>query len=436
MINIFNSYDPVGRVKELKHFYIRKINKDFEQETLNIINSGALNALIERGIFPKTFIRKKHKNLFLYHDKLNFHSVRSEWTFSMIKDATLVMLEADIILREFGYTLKDFHFCNICFSQTTPVFIDFGSIVKNQNLPISNTYFMEFIKSAFVPLYAIKKGDLYFAKHYLSDDRPNKFFGISPCIKLPLYLKAYFFLSRIQNYINRKLNTQIRIIKNNPRFNKYIIDNLHKNKVKSLWGDYQKNLFSGSTPQSRFGALIEEIKQINPETILDIAGNAGFFAIQCINSIPKIKNIYSCDCDYTAIENLYSFLKNNSQYKKITPIHMNIIFPSNVVNDNIKRRLKSDVVCALALTHHIFLTQNIKPDYFFSELWRYTKKLAIIEFMPLGLYDGHSAPPIPSWYTKHWFERHFSKFFIKEKEINLEKNRIAFIGSPRNDITI
>lgn len=436
MINIFNSYDPVGRVKETKHFYVRKINKNYERETFNIINSGVLDTLIEKGLFPKTFLRKKHNNLFLYHEKLTFHSVRSEWTFSMIKDATLTMLEVDITLRKFGYTLKDFHFCNICFSKSKPVFIDFGSIIKDKNLQISDTYFIEFIKSSFVPLYAIQKKDLYFAKTYLSDDRPDKFFGISPCIKLPLYLKIYIFLSRAQNYINRKLNTKISIIKNNPKFNKFIISILHKNKIKSIWGNYQKYLFSENPPKNRFGILIEEIKKVNPETILDIAGNSGFFAIQCESNIPQIKNIYSCDCDYAAIENLYSFLKKNHKYNKITPVHMNIIFPSNVVNDNIKLRLKSDIVCALALTHHIFLTQNIKPDYFFSEVHSYTKKLAIIEFMPLGLYDGHFAPPIPDWYTKDWFERHFSKFFIKEKEIFLEKNRIAFIGSPKNLIDI
>jgi hypothetical protein len=55
----------------------------------------------------------------------------------------------------------------------------------------------------------------------------------------------------------------------------------------------------------------------------------------------------------------------------------------------------------------------------------------LIEFMPLGLFDGTSTPPIPSWYSVDWFRSNFAKQFELLQEETLEENRILFVGRLR-----
>ena len=68
-MNIYQTIDPIGKTKELSVYYIRKINPEYEEFTLKIINSGVIDVLVEKKLFPKTKIHKRNKNLFLYHEK-------------------------------------------------------------------------------------------------------------------------------------------------------------------------------------------------------------------------------------------------------------------------------------------------------------------------------------------------------------------------------
>lgn len=432
MPSIYQSIDPVGYVKKLDDFYVRKINHQYNNHTLQIIKSGALDALVDLNLFPKTDVHKKHENIFLYHTKIKYFSIPAEWSFDMLKDAILTMLDVDTILQRFGYTLKDFHFDNICFSNGNIFFIDFGSIIEVTNTSPPCTYFDEFLQYIYYPLFLWSKGNGYLAHRYLSDEiHNNRFFGIhtNPC--LPLHIKLYKFITKIKLAINKKMRKNFFHIKNEPTIYKKFIKKLVAPETPSPWGGYHCNFMEHfEFPEERFTTLINEIVKLRPKTMLDLAGNAGYFSLLCSKRLQDLEHIYCCDCDHNAVNSLYNFIKRDSEFRNITPILMNIIFPDIMLNSDHYSRLKSDIVCVLAVTHHLFLTQHINCDYFFSEVKKYTGKVAIIEFMPLGLYDGHQSKPIPTWYTKTWFERHFSKYFTKIKELQLDKNRIAFFGLP------
>jgi len=48
--------------------------------------------------------------------------------------------------------------------------------------------------------------------------------------------------------------------------------------------------------------------------------------------------------------------------------------------------------------------------------------------MPLGLWDGKTAPAVPDWYTEEKFKKEFSKFFNVLLIKKLEENRVLFMG--------
>ena len=75
-------------------------------------------------------------------------------------------------------------------------------------------------------------------------------------------------------------------------------------------------------------------------------------------------------------------------------------------------QLQSDIVFALALTHHLILSQGISLLVLLNTLSHLTHQYIVIEFMPLGLWDGKNAPPIPDWYNINWFRVHFEKYFM------------------------
>ena len=52
--------------------------------------------------------------------------------------------------------------------------------------------------------------------------------------------------------------------------------------------------------------------------------------------------------------------------------------------------------------------------------------------MPLGLWDGKTAPPVPRWYTIDWFRSSFEKYFNIVLEEKVWENRILFVGELKD----
>jgi hypothetical protein len=98
-------------------------------------------------------------------------------------------------------------------------------------------------------------------------------------------------------------------------------------------------------------------------------------------------------------------------------------------------RFKSEAVLALAVTHHLILTQNYPIEYIFHRIERFSEKYVFIEFMPLGLYSKGVAPKVPNWYSTEWFRNNFSQHFELLLEEQLEANRILFVGKIRSPIS-
>jgi hypothetical protein len=96
-------------------------------------------------------------------------------------------------------------------------------------------------------------------------------------------------------------------------------------------------------------------------------------------------------------------------------------------------RIKADLVIALAVTHHLLLTQHYSLNFIFKKINELANKYVIIEFMPLGLYGGdlNKIPKVPEYYNVEWFKNRFSLHFILIEEKIIELNRHVFIGKKK-----
>ena len=170
-----------------------------------------------------------------------------------------------------------------------------------------------------------------------------------------------------------------------------------------------------------------------------LAGNQGLLSKMIEKNIPSIESIICTDYDEVALDKLYLSIKD-SEYRKIQPRIFDItrpIVPSLTLGSEDKR-LESDVVVAMAITHHLLLSQNISMGCLFEYLAVLSKKYILIEFMPLGFWDSksQSAPPIPDWYILDNFINGMKEYWNIIEQRKTAKNRILIIGKRLEPNTI
>lgn len=458
---IKNSWiDPVGKVFLYKGRIFRGIYSESEEIIKTFFESGLITELVESNLFPETTITNFESDefaLIVEHKKIHPITYPFEWSFSMLKDAALAIVKTNKIARKYGYQLKDCHGYNILFDNLNPNFIDLGSFIPCNKEFEDWIAYEEFIKYYLLPLKLWSKGDSYFARNSISlqlkvipysSYYKNGLFRIikrSTIDKIFMLRNVYrlIYSLDLSRYDGRIDNWKLNLI-NNLRRRRLIpvaktrmdsllrkVDKIKRPNYKSQWKGYHNVFFDGVRKSSRFDRLINLIGEYSDITsIIDIAANQGYFSHLVLNNT-QVEKVISLDYDENAVDFMYEFFK--TQEKKPEAIVLQD-FMSPIMHNKFLQsadRYKCDAAFALALTHHIFLTQNNLPGSFFKILAQNCNKYAFIEFMPLGLYDGKKFPKFPDWYTQEWFATNFEEFFTILKVEKLEKNRILFIGKKK-----
>ncbi len=449
--------DDFGRVFYYKDRIFRGVAAAYKEYTTALINSDFFKALQEKELIVKTWISEFNTPefpLILEHELLH-DSKPHQWSFQMLKDAAIHIIELNNLCGKYGFQLKDAHPYNVLFKNNKPIFIDLGSIVKKSDN--SNTWmaYEQFINYNFVQLLYWSLGDFFAARKLIED-------GNSPSVRvIPMnnILESNVFrpieneifnkvaLSRFNDtYILQILEIfnriSFKLFKKNIKTIHYrralkpyneIINRIHfleKPNVKSLWSDYH-NVYSLNNkiepPSPRFRKIIEITKgyQQYIDSSVDLAGNQGIFSELLRKEIP-LKKVMLTDYDETAVDKAYIRFKCNNI--PIIPHLYNFMIP---LRDSEIEHLKADIAFALAITHHLILTQNYHLRTILERVNFHSKRYVAIEFMPLGLWNGNGEPDIPYWYTQDWFRKEFQKVFELILVESLEPNRILFFGKKK-----
>ena len=429
----FTTLDRLGRVFIYKEKFYRGIYPDKVEYVEELLQSGLLAELVKSGAFietTKTAFYCDSFPLILEHKRIT-SSLPTDWSFSMLKDAVKTILRVNNICNKYGYKLGDAHPYNICFDRVQPKWIDFGSIQKDSSGIWEAR--QEFTDCSIVPLAFIARNELLQGYSLLLALRAFK-----------LYSKPFRDTLSYKSFIEM-------IATGTEPFNEDTADGkwidsfcaTYDNDT-SYWGNYQENAASieknlhehAENRFQRFFKIPHLVKKYasDAKTALDLAGNSGqasfIFSQTC-----KFNKIINVDYDSLAIEESYRFLKNHPSINAETYL-LNFMLP--VQQDSIEN-FRSDLVFALAVTHHLLLTQGYKIDGIFEQIKLYSNKYVFIEFMPLGLWGGDptNKPEIPDWYTLEWFKINFQKHFtllgvevLEEHTINdrKEAHRVLFIG--------
>jgi len=452
--------DDVGRVFWWNGRVFRAINKNKESHVNRLLSSGLIEKLVEEKMFPETWVsdyRLDDYDLILEHKKIDRVIYPYEWSFEMLRDAAILVLKLNKMAEKFGYQTKDSHGYNVLFDNTTPKFVDFGSFIEKKKGDKVWRNRRGFLENYYFSLKMWAKGNQKIIQSVSANAinlDTTEYLIFNNCIGVKLFIKL-FGIDRLRKAVNifwklkkvgsvdsekikekvfSPLGSILVFLKEKDlipfqrtNFDKEIkrIRGIKKRVDTSQWGTY--NWRHEKYP--RFNDILKIINTItDAKSFIDLAGNNGAFS-KFVLKETNIKKVICSDYDNNAIDLAHKTFRDNKI--AVTSLVLNFMNPAikryHVLPNN---RLKSDIVSALAVTHHLIFTQKLPLDYIFKTIKSYSNKYVLIEFKPLGLYSKKSKDEfiIPSWYNEEWFRGIFEKHFKLKIRKQIGKNRIMFLG--------
>ena len=433
----------------------------YENEIYRIINFS-YKKQYEKFMNSELYQKLEEKNLIITHseienldidcdyykiikpEKIPFISYPYEWSFSQLKDAALLTLRIQKAAMKYGMTLKDGSAFNIQFHNGHPIFIDTLSFEIYEEGQIWKPY-KQFCQHFLAPLALISKKDVrlnLLSKTFID--------GIPIDLAAKLLPKTTFGNFGLMAHIHAHAKSQKHYEDKDAKIKqktlskrsfeglieslKSSIEKMTWNENNTEWGDYYSDTnYTEKSFEEKKQFISLAIDQVKPKLVWDMGANTGVFSRLAST---KGINTISYDIDPLAVEKNYLLSSQNSE-QNILPLILDLTNPSSGIGWNHDERMSiiqrgpADMVFALALVHHLAISNNVplnKIAEFFSQI----SKFLIIEFVPKS--DSQvkrlllTREDIFENYDEKNFEIEFSKFFkiINSKKI-LDSERTIYI---------
>ena len=433
----------------------------YENEIYRIINFS-YKKQYEKFMNSELYQKLEEKNLIITHseienldidcdyykiikpEKIPFISYPYEWSFSQLKDAALLTLRIQKAAMKYGMTLKDGSAFNIQFHNGHPIFIDTLSFEIYEEGQIWKPY-KQFCQHFLAPLALISKKDVrlnLLSKTFID--------GIPIDLAAKLLPKTTFGNFGLMAHIHAHAKSQKHYEDKDAKIKqktlskrsfeglieslKSSIEKMTWNVDSTEWGDYYSDTnYTEKSFEEKKQFISLAIDQVKPKLVWDMGANTGVFSRLAST---KGINTISYDIDPLAVEKNYLLSSQNSE-QNILPLILDLTNPSSGIGWNHDERMSiiqrgpADMVFALALVHHLAISNNVplnKLAEFFSQI----SKFLIIEFVPKS--DSQvkrlllTRDDIFENYDEKNFEIEFSKFFkiINSKKI-LDSERTIYI---------
>lgn len=446
--------DPGGFLFWKDESIYRYIDLSYKKHYDYFMSSGLYQSLVEKGFIVKhteigSFSLTDSYKI-IKPEKIPFISYPYEWSFSQLKDAALLTLKIQLQALKFGMTLKDSSVYNVQFLNGKPVFIDTLSfeIYNEGELWVG---YKQFCQHFLAPLLLMSKVDIrlnQLLKDFIdgipldlaSQLLPKKtYFNFSILMNIHLHAKSQ------KRYEGKKVNLEKYNKKLSKRSFEILLDNL-RSCIEGLkwksgnteWADYYSgDSYSTEGFDDKKETITKYLNIIKPKVVWDLGSNDGFFS-RLANKNGAF--VLSSDIDVSCVENNYLNVKKNKE-KNIFPIFLDLTNPSpdigwnNNERINLKRRGNPDVVLALALIHHLAISNNL-PFAYVAEYFASISKNLIIEFVPKEDKKVQTLlftrKNIFINYDQKNFEKEFGKFFdIKEVSPIFDSKRTLYFMSRK-----
>lgn len=430
--------DPSGFLFWKDDDIYRYINISYKKHYDFFMDSGLYDELLKNNLIVSheevSDFSLQNSYKVIKPKRIPFISYPYEWSFSQLKDTALLTLKIQLKALEFGMTLKDASAYNVQFLNGKPIFIDTLSFKIYQEGQLWAAY-KQFCQHFLAPLLLMSKVDVrlnQLLREFIDGiplDLASKLLPKTSYFNFSILMNIHMH-SKSQKYYEDK---QVDLEKYNKKLSKrsflILLDNLESSIKKLKWksgGTEWADYYSGDSYtqigfENKKNLVLQYLNDAKPKIVWDLGANDGFFSRLATKTGAFV---LSSDIDVSCVENNYLNVKKY-QEKNILPIFLDLTNPSPNIgwNNNerlsLKRRGKPDVIIALALIHHLAISNNL-PFSYVAEYFSSIGKNLIIEFVPkidkkvkILLATRNN---IFVNYDESSFEKEFSKFFdIKEK---------------------
>jgi hypothetical protein len=428
--------DPSGFLFKRQGILYRQINKIYRENYDRLMQSGLYEALVQSELLiphEEVDIQPAEPDIAfntIRPQKVAFISYPYEWCFSQLKDAALSTLAIQKLALEYDMSLKDCSAYNIQFHAGKPVLIDTLSFeVYNEGEPW--TAYRQFCQHFLAPLALMAFRDVRLSqlmRIYIDGiplDLASRLLPTRTRLNFSLLTHVHIHASSQQRYADKTIDKKT--IKRQMSRTAFLglIDSLESG-VQALewkladteWGDYYEEELN-YTPagiEHKKELVRQFLERIQPANVWDIGGNTGLFSrLASKQGIPTL----SFDIDPAAVEQNYRDCCSNGE-TNLLPLLLDLTNPSpNLGWGNLERRSlfergPAHTVMALALVHHMAISNNVPLDWL-ARLFQQMGPWLIVEFIPKS--DSQvqrllaTREDIFPQYTREGFEQTFAKFF-------------------------
>lgn len=350
-------------------------------------------------------ILNKEYPLVFQHEYLPFISYPSEWSPLMFRDYVIFIIDFIKKLDVAGLGLRDPNVLNTIFHNGKFLYIDYSGIWWNKtNWYIMRTWFDLHINTLFL----IKKNQ---AKGYLYLHNPSmvaKYADIEGYMDDEEKQRYQAVLSRCKDLTNEGKIAEVCNL-----LTAYVKEITSDFRSFSDWTGYQDNLYNRQHDEENYTRKQKEVlslvRSVKPGSVMDLAGNMGWYSIALSDEVDYATTL---DIDSGISDCAYEMIKQKG-VKNVYPLYANAMQPKT---GGFIQRVKCDMVLALAVIHHLALTQGLTFEQILYKMSLYTNRFLLIEFvMPEDPYSIQYLRQFEddrtTWYTKERFEKALNKMY-------------------------
>lgn len=437
--------DPSGFVFSQNGRVYRQINNSFAKDFDHFMSSGLYDVLVDKGylvahedVTASNIQRSPDCYRVIAPEVIPYVAYPYEWSFSQLQNAAMLTLRVQTVALQHGYILKDASAYNVQFRHGKPIFIDTLSFEPYEE-GVPWVAYRQFCQHFLAPLALMARVNVGLGKllvTYIDGIPLSLASSLLPLTsRLNYSLQTHIHLhAKMQDTYADAAGTPATAKSNathNPRqLSKKglqaIVESLAsaiKNQQwkppQTEWGDYydNTNYSDGSTDEKRrlvddyLGSIDEPLNIVH-----DLGANTGEFSRIAAKHAGLV---VSQDIDPVAVERNYRRLVNEPP-KNVLPLLQDLYAPSpaigwgNEERDSFRQRGRCDAILALALVHHLAISNNT-PLSRIATLFAELAPWLVIEFVPKS--DSQVARLLQTredvfpQYNRQGFEEAFSACF-------------------------
>jgi ribosomal protein L11 methylase PrmA len=443
--------DPSGFLFSRGGILYRQVNRVYERDYTRLMESGLYERLVKGGfLIPHTEVDQAPLESevcfkIIQPERVPFISYPYEWSFGQLKSAALATLSIHKRALKADMSLKDASAYNIQFVRGKATLIDTLSFeTYNEGQPW--VAYKQFCQHFLAPLALMALNDVRLSqllRVYIDGvplDLASELLPTKTRFNFGLLTHIHIHAGAQKKYAGEEVKSRRGGSMSRQAMTGLIeslesaIQKLDWTPRGTEWGNYYDiTNYSDAAFEHKKQLVSEWSTRLKPALTWDLGANNGAFSrVAGANS----SFVVSFDIDPAAVEQNYRQIKKDKT-ENLLPLLLDLTNPSPAIGwanrerDSFGQRGPADLALALAVIHHLAISNNV-PLPQLADFFAETTKWLVIEFVPKQ--DSQvrkllaSRADIFTSYTREGFESAFKeKFTIREAVEIRESERVLYL---------